>query len=191
MVSVAVLVGLLAMVAMIFSTSTRASGQAQTTTALYRVVQQAAEAIRQDLEATVPGESIMGIARVDILAQATPEAAEAGLVPNPAAAGNWHRADMLMLVHRRKFSPYIFEPQDNDAFEEYRHVVYGHANIGRLAQTGPNTYGWVLTSRVEPWSDPAAINTVAAMPASKWHLARRVTGSPTIQTLNDTSGPDS
>lgn len=185
MVAIAVLIGLMGIIAMVFSSASKASGQAQASTALYRVVEQVAETIRQDLESINPSESVLGIARVDVLAYATPEDRETQRL---ATAGNatlndWHRADVLMIVSKRKFEPYIFPPppttllEPPDTFEAYRQVVYGHANFGRLDPSNPGT--WISQTQVEP----ALVGEPSPIPASKWHLTRRVVGSPDSNTI--------
>jgi len=185
MVAVAVLIGLMGIIAMVFSSASKASGQAQASTALYRVVEQVAETIRQDLESIDPSQSVLGIARVDVLAYATPEDVETQrlAISGNATLDDWHRADMLMVVSKRKFEPYIFQRQSNtEGFEECRQVIYGHANFGKLIQTAPNAWAWLADPTHQRMIEPADVNDPSPIPASKWHLARRVVGSPDADT---------
>lgn len=184
MVSVAILSGMMAMIAMVFTTATKASGKAQASTTIYRQLRQVAESIRVDLTSMGPGvnpsdglpNGILGIARVDVQAYET-DADRQLDKPTP------HRADVLMLVTRREFEPFVYEhsdPTDAINYATFRHVVYAHANLGRLVD--PDNDGnaeWSDASirPVEPGdSSPSVIN------AANWHLARRITGFPATET---------
>jgi len=171
LVSIAILIGMMGIMAMVFSTATRASGQAQTSTALYRRLRQVAASIKTELENMAPSEAIMAVAGVDQLAYETPED-----VPN--GRSSYHRADMLMLLSEGRFTPYIYRPRGNDEFDTKRLVVFGHANIGKL---GPDGASWLNVRYLENDGGPSPI------PASQWHLARRVIGFPT-DTLSPSDG---
>jgi len=172
LVSIGILMGMMAMMAMVFTTATRASGQAQVSTALYRQLRQVAASIEDELAAMEPGDSILAVAGVDQLAYRTPDDLATGRsIPDPAnPLSDYYRADMLMLVvPNRAFEPYVYQPAAGDVFDTRRVVVFGHANIGML---DPDTGAWLNVLNVETDSGPSPI------PASQWHLARRVIGFP-------------
>ncbi len=162
MVSLAILVGMMTMVAMIFHTAGKASGEAQASAALYRQLSQITEIIRRDLESVDPLSHMLGIAGVEFLAQ---EQAQA----SPTA----HRADVLMLVAAREFAPYVYQPASGDEFSPITHIIYEHANFGRL---DPGSATWMAGSQRQVES--------GTIPASQWHLARRVVGFPSADLAN-------
>lgn len=184
LVAIGIMAGMMTMVAMIFNTASKASGNAQVSASIFRTLRQVGDTLRRDLEAMEPGEQsrvILGIAGVDVLAYASPEDAASGraLVKDRALANNdWRRADVLMLVTPREFKPYVYTPQtDNHRtamdryrydFDQLKHVVYGHANLGRLRADG--------TWAVPPVNMENNATGNSPLPASRWHLARRVTG---------------
>lgn len=174
-VSVAILLALMAMIGMIFSTAGKASGTAQASTALYRQLRQITDSIRQDLEAVDPTTGVMAIAGVDVTAYLTADDKANGVSP----AG--HRADVLMLLNKRDFDPYVFDPADHPGaiFEEPRQVIYGHANFARI---NPANGTWLAgtTRRVE--------GTLSEIPASQWHLARRIVGFTKLGVTGDNTG---
>lgn len=164
-VSVAILLALMAMIGMIFSTAGKASGTAQASTALYRQLRQITENIRLDLQYTKPGAGVMAIAGVTATAYATPEDQA-----NKAATG-LHRADVLMLLTQREFEPFVYS--GTASFDTYQQVIYGHANLGRLNPESDDWIGGAASTKIRTVEgDPSAI------PASQWHLARRIIGFP-------------
>jgi len=185
MVSVGILAGLMAMISMIFATATKSAGLAQTTTVVYRQLRQITEGLRRDLKAVDPSECVIGIAGVEVLAYRTPEDIQTDrtLINERDDPNNdYHRADVLMLVTKRKFEPYVYRSDPNapdpDKFADVRHVVYGHANFGELNPDGT-------------WMNGSG-RGVEQMPASQWHLARRVmgftTGNPPNNIPNNVGG---
>lgn len=161
LVSMAILVAMMGMIAAIFATAGKASGRAQSTSKAYRLLLQADESIRADLAAIQPGpgtHTVLAIAGVEISAPV-----EAGQPPRPL------RADVLMVVNRRAFEPFIMDRTHPLAPElaSARHVVYGHADFGEIDDSGN------LQSIIR-----IRDNTPSRPPARQWHLARRVTGFP-------------
>ncbi|MBP7933087.1 MAG: type II secretion system protein [Phycisphaerae bacterium] len=161
-VSVAILLALMAMIGMIFSTAGKASGTAQATTALYRQLRQITDSIQQDLQAVVPTDGVLAIAGVTVSAHLTADDRTNGVSPAP------HQADVLMLLNKQDFDPFVFDPgPSGPTFEQYRQVVYGHANLARL---NPTNGSWL------PGTTRMVEGSPSAIPASQWHLARRIVG---------------
>jgi prepilin-type N-terminal cleavage/methylation domain-containing protein len=169
LVSLAILVGMMTLVATIFSTAGRASGQAQAATKLHRQSQQVSDAIRRDLDNTHPGSNgVLAIAGVDVVARETATFPRDDV---PTTDPRWHhRADVLMLITQQGFEPYVYQQPANSpftSFDSIKQVVYGHANVGKLDGTTGMWTGAVKhveNAQAEGWL------------ASQWHLARRVTG---------------
>lgn len=169
LVSLVILVAMMTMVAMIFSTAGKSSGVAQAQTRLHRQLQQVMDTIKRDLENSGPDGStpLLAIANVQINAKDLPQSKDprqSRLVP--------HRADLLMVITAQPFEPFIYQSRpggiDNTTFAAARQVVYSHANVGKLDING----NWL----------PASIRYVEthgatdAFSASQWHLTRRVLG---------------
>ena len=171
MVSLAILAGMMTMIAMIFTTASKSSGKAQATTVLYRQVRQITNTIQRDLRGVDPTVQTMAIAGVEVHAYATAEDKSTGrqldLTPGSNDA---YRADVLMLTTQlgSQFEPYIYK--GTDEFDNVVHVIYAHANFGKLNPDGT----WIPTAaRPLENTSPQALP-----PASQWHLARRVVGFP-------------
>lgn len=176
LVAVAIMAGMMTMVAMIFTTATRSSGQAQAMASLHRQVRQVAEGIRRDLASIDPASGIMGIVRVDVPAYLTQQDRDTDrtLVTDPTQSKNdVYRADVLMVVTPRTFKPYVYTPPEDRsseydcAFADRRLVVYGHADLGTLQTDGTWVTGATRAIEGAPHSP---------IPASQWHLARRIIG---------------
>ncbi len=167
-VAVGILLALMTMVGMIFHSAGKSSGQAQSSAVLHRQMLAVTDTIRHDLAAMQDGPNtgaVLGIASVVVSAAETE-----GAAPTP------HRADVLMLLTKRTFDPYIFknpDPSTGNYVEPSAsmQVVYGHADFGRLNSAG----NWMPTvQRIEG----TAIAGTSDMSAAEWHLARRAVGFP-------------
>lgn len=162
LVSLAILVGMMTMIATIFSTAGKASGTAQASSKLYRQIQQVSDTIRRDLAALDPVTGLMVISGVEFGARDTLR-----------SKTEPHRADVLAFISQgagKPFEPYIYQsgPGDNTTFSQAVQVVYGHANVGKLDGNGNWMPGSVRNVEVDGQTD--------SYPASQWHLARRVVG---------------
>ncbi|MGQ9651766.1 MAG: PulJ/GspJ family protein [Phycisphaerae bacterium] len=164
LVSLVILVGMMTLIATIFATAGKSSGAAQTQVRLHRQLLQAADAISVDLANTLPGtdaagipKGVLAVAGVTIVARETARSAE---FP--------HRADVLMLLTQQQFEPFIYQhpTSGQTQFEQYKQVVYGHADFGELSATGEwlGVPKFVEKALARQWY------------ASDWHLARRVVG---------------
>jgi len=71
-----------------------------------------------------------------------------------------------MLLTQQRFEPFIYTPPAGTFFDDFKLVVYGHADVGKLnsAKQWIGTVKHVENSVAEQWY------------ASDWHLARRVVG---------------
>ena len=162
LVSLVILVGMMTLIAMIFSTAGKSSGVARAQARLHRQLLQAADTMRIDLANTLTGTGAGGAPQgVLAIAGVAADAAD-----TPKSIIRPHRADVLMLLTQQRFEPFAYYPVPPGAmFDQYKQVVYGHADLGKLNSTG----GWIGTvKRVE--------NSVGQWYASEWHLARRVVG---------------
>jgi|GEM_PF-1636907 len=164
LVSLVILVGMMTLIATIFATAGKSSGAAQAQARMHRQLLQAADAILVDLTNTLPGKDaaeipkgVLAIAGVTIVARDTVRSAE---LP--------HRADVLMLLTQQQFEPFIYQhpPAGQTQFEQYKQVVYGHADFGELSAAGEwlGVPKFVEKALAKQWY------------ASEWHLARRVVG---------------
>ena len=177
LVSVAVLVGIMTMVAMIFATASKASGQAAASSTLYRYLRQATDALRADLAAVDPSTSVLFIGGTEIQAYKTEQARTSG------QAMVSHRADVLSFLTKRSVQPFVFEqpapPTGPIPLADRVLVTYGHADWAPLVSSGKTDNPWAFDLskliRVEG-EDPA--NPVSPKPASQWHLARRIIAFP-------------
>lgn len=162
LVAVAILAAMMTLIATIFNSAGKAAGTAQSSQKLYRTLQQTAETIKRDLERMTPKtDRILAIAGVEVAAYETRDDLGTGriLIDDPAVTPNdLHRADVMMLVTPRTVRPFIANGIDSTNLDPFKHVVYGHALPGRLSPTGWNIQG------------------LSDAPASRWHLARRITG---------------
>lgn len=159
MVSVAILLALLTMVGVIFSTASKAGGQASALTTVHRQLAVAAEAIRRDLANMDPANDVLGIAGMQVNVR-DDRKIETNM--------GWHRADVLMLLTRRGDTrPYVYRANDpqND-FSDHMQVVYGHAD----------------TVAADDFGAMSGLKQIenGGIPAYDWHLARRTVLFPTI-----------
>ena len=153
MVAMGILAGMMTMIGMVFSSASKASGQAQATAALYRQLRQATSALRHDLNKIQPLTSTLGIAGVEVSAQ---DKADSPIVT--------HRADLLMLVGDLNEEPFIFQDVEGTVTVAGAQIVYGHADLDDFN----SATGWASQRRrVETPLGPPLF------PASQWHLARR------------------
>lgn len=171
MVSVAILLALLAMVGTIFSTASKAGGQAQALSTVYRQLANAAESIRRDLANMDPTKDTLGIAGVLVNA---PDSRK-----DPSIRG-WHRADLLMLFTQRGDArPYVMNiggADPNAYFQQRMQVVYGHADVGQY------------NSAANPPMTAIQYIEQAQMPAYNWHLSRRIVFVPNSVLTADVAG---
>ena len=162
MVSVAILLAVLALIGTIFTTASKAGGNATAVTTVYRQLREAAETIRQDLERMEPPTSVLGVAGVTVWAR------DSRKFPNSKSV---HRADVLMLVtDRAGRRPYAFDlgiVDPDDYFSPEIMVVYGHADVASLDVNGKILAGTL--KRVEELSTEG----VSVIPSYDWHLGRR------------------
>jgi type II secretory pathway pseudopilin PulG len=178
MVSVAILLGVLALIGTIFSTASKAGGNATAVTHVYRQLRQAAEMIRRDLENMDPASDALGIAGV----------AQQATDSRKTAAANLHRADVLMLLtDRGDARPYIASlgsSNPDDYLNNTMQVVYGHADTFEVTSSGTTTPKTIENA-----------SGVSAIPSYEWHLARRsvffpitpLSGATTTLLLTDAS----
>lgn len=173
MVAVGILLGVMVMIGMVFSTATKAGGQATAASTVYRYLAQVTDVIRRDLAKTDPASGVLGIARVDIRAQES---------PRDTSPGYLHRADMLTLFTSQALDPYFLE-QLSPAIElaQMSQVVYGHANFVQR-----DAKGNIVGDR-KP-IDPGNVAQRSGIPASQWHLARRVVGFPSHREPRNADG---
>lgn len=168
LVSLVILVGMMTLIAMIFSTAGKSSGVAQAQARLHRQLLQAADTMRIDLANTLTGTSAAGAPQgVLAIAGVAIDAAD-----TPKSLVRPHRADVLMLITQQRFEPFIYDLSHNTVLDELKQVVYGHADIGKIdASTGQ----WFPTVKYVETRDPLRPGG-SDMFASEWHLARRVVG---------------
>jgi prepilin-type N-terminal cleavage/methylation domain-containing protein len=159
MVSVAILLAILSMVGVIFSTASRAGGNATAMAMLHRQLAQVSTMIEQDLARTDTS-SILGIAGKEILAFESTRDRDA------AKPQKRMRADLLMVFTQAEQEPYLY--QGPESLHTVSQVVYGHADFGQF----DITTGAIDLSKVKSIENPPAVGQ--PMPASDWHLARRV-----------------
>lgn len=165
MVAITILVAIMAMVGMVFQTAGRSSGQAQASSTVYRQLLSATQTICRDVEAMKGSTGkVMGIATVKV---------QARIRETDALAE--HRADVLMLLTQRPFSPFVFDQPVG--FAEMTQVVYGHADLG--VQNAAGT--WTSVNHVEATPESEIL-------ASQWHLARRTIGFPTAAITTAAAG---
>lgn len=164
LVSLVILVGMMTLIATIFVTAGKSSGAAQAQARLHRQLLQAADAMLVDLTNTLPGadaagvpKGVLAIAGVTVVARDTVRSAE---LP--------HRADVLMLLTQQQFEPFIYQhpPTGQTQFEQYKQIVYGHADFGELSAAGE----WLGVPK------PVENALAKQWYACDWHLARRVVG---------------
>jgi hypothetical protein len=184
-VAVAILLGVLTMVGMIFHTVGEASGKAQSSSVQYRQFMSAADMIHDDLAGIDPASGVIAIAGVEVDAFET-EADKAAAIGDPSLTPKAHRADVLMLLTAREFQPFIYvkpsDPLKQFAFAKVKQVVYGHADLGQLDPAAPDTKWAANIKRVESRKTPGGSDMLAC----QWHLARRVVGFPESVTPPDT-----
>lgn len=175
LVSLVILVGMMTLVATIFSTAGRSSGTAQAQSRLHRLLLQAADTIRNDLANTLPGTDAATGSPMGVLAIAGVSVNARDTLKTPIRS---HRADVLMLLTQQRFEPFIYRTPANAAyatvFEDYKQVVYGHADIGKLDAI--NNVWFPGSIRHVEGSEALGTLGTSAMLASEWHLARRVVG---------------
>ncbi|MCL2330188.1 MAG: type II secretion system GspH family protein [Phycisphaerae bacterium] len=157
MVSVAVLLAVLAMVGTIFSSASKAGGQAATLTTAHRQISQAAERIRQDL-ANMQTSDVLAIA--GMVVPNVPD--KRNKDPNNLLNQGAHRADTLMLFTQRGDTrPYVANigtSNPNDVLGSKVQVVYGHADVLSMGMLSPKLIEGTPSNQI---------------PAYDWHLARR------------------
>ncbi len=183
MVAVAILLAILTMIGVVFNTAGRSSSQAQANSVAYRELRQALGHMRADLAKIQTGSddqsahAVLAIAGVTVQAYLNQKDVESN---RPLGTADEHRADVLMLLTDRAAEPYVFR---NPPVSNVQHVplsdtvqvVYGHADLATLTQTGTGwTYIPTSVRRVEGSASPGASD----MPAAQWHLARRVVSFP-------------
>lgn len=171
MVSVAILLAVLALIGTIFSTTSKAGGNATAVTTVYRQLRQAGEIIRQDLERMDPSRDALGVAGVIVPARSDRR------FPTSIAP---HRADVLMLItERRDTRPVAYQDYANPdvALGQRMQVVYGHADTAQF--NGPLPVNGTVR-RIE--GSPSDI------PAYDWHLARRTVLFPSTVLMGSPAG---
>lgn len=197
MVAVSILLAVMAMVGVIFSTAGKASGLAQATQAVYRDQRASAAQIRSDLEYCHPGDkAILMIAGNEVVAHSTQRDAESARALSTTTNDDIHRADVLVFTTERDIPPHIFKPQNYSGIyagnprielEPTSLVTYGHADIGRIIPTNASETAYEFnapnTTYVQNVTRPpvtiGGFNYFPSdMPASTWHLGRRVTRFP-------------
>ncbi|NLE60171.1 MAG: type II secretion system protein [Planctomycetes bacterium] len=165
LVSLVILVGMMTLIATIFATAGKSSGVAQVQTRLHRQLLQVADVMRVDLANTVPGMGGAGPSGVLAIAGVAVEAKDTAKSPDTSV----RRADVLMLLTQQQFEPFIYEPPAGTFLDNYKQVVYGHADIGKLL---PDLSGQWFPGSIKHVENAAAEGWLA----SEWHLARRVVG---------------
>jgi len=186
LVSLVILVGMMTLIATIFATAGKSSGVAQVQTRLHRQLLQVADVMGVDLDNTLPGMDASGVVPQGVLAIAGAAVEAKDTAKSPVSV---RRADVLMLLTKQRFEPFIYDPSAHNAvLDDYKQVVYGHADIGKV---NPANGEWFSTiNYVESRTLPAGASgyPVSDMLASEWHLARRVVGF--VKTAADDNGTE-
>lgn len=160
LVTVGILLGVLVMTGLLFSTATRAGRRATASSVVHQQLNALAEAIRDDLENTDPQRGVLGIARVDIRAIDTAGDKEDAY---------YHRADVLTVLTGRPLRPEYAQRLTPPAeLAPMSQVVYGHANFAERDADGRVVGRVRMIDRGE--------RRTGEIPASQWHLARREIG---------------
>lgn len=195
-VAMGLLVGLMTMVGMIFSVATQTASQGQASMNVYGLLRTARQVITEDLAAFDPQDGALALYGWEQLAYATAGERDSGLAVNNDRVPNgdpeldyrppfpYHRADMMMLITKRKAAP--FAVNQPDAIGTGQIVVYGHADQGEIVTNGKadiskHTWDPNVIRRIEAKSGSGVIgslgikvgNAASSMTASQWHLARR------------------
>ena len=206
-VSIGILSILLVMAGAVFSLTLRSSGQANALIEVSQFVRVFEQTLREDLRYVEPRKSMLVIQGNEINAYWTQDIKEAeeGLdgdprtsVPGlrdpereyydtskapPQLLVEKPRADMLMFFTARPSNSY----RDPDLTGRLQHVVYGHAEVGKLNRTtgawqvgqDPTASSLLYTTYADATYDPNDPDTLPARsyprPAEQWHLARRST----------------
>lgn len=165
MVSVAILLAVLALIGTIFSTVSKAGGNATSMSTMHRHLGQVADVLQEDLARTEPSTGMLAIAGEIIAAHATVLDRTNGRPRLP------HRADALMVFTQRDPEPYVYQHDPNVAppLAPVVQVTYAHANFGKFKLINNSWTIDTTTGAIKEIATPQA-----GIAASEWHLARRV-----------------
>ena len=185
-VSIAVLIGLMAMVGVIFATATTAATTGTATMSVQRRLRMARKIILHDLANFDPAEGALAVYGWEQLAYASADDRQSGRALNETRGNNYrppnrdyHRADVLFLTPRMGATPYgVRAPKVTG---EYLLVTYGHADFAVLDDRGtadPGDDAWpTATTAFQRVNNPPTANDIGNDPSiiagGSWHLARQ------------------
>ncbi|MFQ5495191.1 MAG: hypothetical protein ACE5EX_07395, partial [Phycisphaerae bacterium] len=192
-VSLGVMLLMFALAGEVFTMTIRSTGEATALTDTTQLLRAFEEALRADLRAVEPGQSLMLIQGNPVNAYWTQEGrdsdGDAGVRDGGPASGYPHvsdparedangnlekpRADMLMIFTSRRGASFV----DPGITGNLHQIVYGHAELGEYVpaasgggyafEAGPVAYP------VDPVTGYASPDVESPVPAEFWHLARR------------------
>ena len=197
-VSMGVLVGLMTMVGMIFSIATNAASTGTANMSVHRLLRMTREVIESDLENFDPAGGALAIYGWEQLAYASTDDRASGRslrglsrVPNGDdeldyhPPFDYHRADVLMFTTSARTAPYAASAPGIEGTGQI--LVYGHADFGEMLTENlldPSRHKWEAADRFRRLENGRLLTTLlgvvvgnqpSALPASRWHLARRAT----------------
>ena len=191
-----ILVLMLTLAGQVMNFTVKATGQAKALTEVNQVLRTFERSLREDFQHVRPGESIILIQGNPINAYWTPAGKEGDVDADPVNGYphvrdperedpsdptrlNPPRADILMFFTSRRASNYVqydyrtAKPGAKTTITSgVQQVVYGHADF--IEYTADGSDDIVARFPPDPEESPPDPQAVFSLPASRWHLARRV-----------------